>query len=458
MHSHSSKAVLRRACSSPLNAHPLADASHLPFLYQTRTIHGSRQRRAPERPAFIPFDGESRIVNGSRNPRMDEADDANEDAPRRRDTTMTVGERQTFARLFESLTQKDSPIRPRRRKNERAAQKRDDRQSSDAGWLSREDAVDIDPYLDNDEAADLAAFEGLEAESKTGMASAYPPMLRTMAMRAKVKVMHAQQEERQRARAQRAEKDMGPEAEAQRQTQRAIEQALDEAKTDADLWAVLQREVFARFEELEQRLIELEGEPTGGRVKLEQAKGIPSIAPAGLAEVVQAAQKRLSRSEHYTPLARALLPTVRSYGRAGAVLGTSIGAYNEVLREVWRRDKDPVAICAVLKTVREQGLPMDEKMLLTVRHASEWGRQVRDGELGLGLRAVEGMRSRTAAWKQLDTWAEQIKQSLDARALAHSRRREEYQRMRAEGAFADDEDVDGVDVGQQPRSTSAAAA
>ena len=174
------------------------------------------------------------------------------------------------------------------------------------------------------------------------------------------------------------------EVEAQRREARLRVLAMMEAaKTDFELWDIMEKEVFPLVEklgiaEVPQPLPVEQPKPSPkakrGR-KTEKADVQPEaeaqqppqaslsmeiygpMYPTLLLDGLRLLDTKFSRS---SPLTFSLLPRIKQLGLASYVLGVSTSFYNRLMNVLWRRFGDAAGVLALLEEMRHAGLYFDE--------------------------------------------------------------------------------------------------
>lgn len=214
--------------------------------------------------------------------------------------------------------------------------------------------------------------------------------------------------------------DVSDLAEAHKQYRTRIERMLGAAKTDVEVWQVLESEVFSLVHELNARIKEAEknkkkrkprkaAEPTSPSPAssspspspskpAEETSKIPALKPSLLASLTPQSLPRtvllsLLRTEYplylthasrllrnsfaTSPYALHLLPHVRRLGPISYVLGASTALFNETLLSLWRQEGDLHGMADLLDEMGKQGVESNE---VTVQFLT-WLKLVRQEEV-----------------------------------------------------------------------------
>ncbi|TKA68187.1 hypothetical protein B0A49_07136 [Cryomyces minteri] len=362
----------------------------------------------------------------------------------RQASTITDGERASFARLFDmmvaSSAEPEVPKPQEKRKEPRKAAQ----------------ALDgLDDLLDN--AVRKAKREPPHLTRPKGFIHRLPRSLQDMAASA---AEVAQQRRNAFEEAITTERDPhDPMKLRQDEDYRKVEGLLVAAQTDLELWNVLEDNVFARI-----RKLDLDNEnPVKSRVGADKAKktkrGRPKkeTAPApdtSLSHLVHDSSGNETRTEslrdravgeataaelaiigpnypsfllramrilrHDFPsslLALSLLPAVKGLGRASYILGASTQLYNELIAIMWHTWADFDAIDELLQEMDRGGLEFNHAtldLLLAIRRQKS---HVSDGKYGPAMGAVWEMSRFRRGLKKMDTWRGVVRERLEADAI-----------------------------------------
>lgn len=440
---------------------PARFSTLLPFLYQTRTLdqpwpgkveqrqlqfHGKHHVRAlatvSTRSASdhdIPFEGASKYKDRRewQRPRYavdgpgEDGQDLNE--PRSRDSTITSSEHAVFTRIFDNLIKASAN---RSGDPEDSAfigdEEQEDADSDEDLTSIFRSAVDASK-LKAEKKARKKSYQSVEEHQKFYI-SRYPAPLRDAA--AKASGILARQGSRARTAKSTVSRESrnGERKEVfQRLVQRErllellrVEALLKDAKTDFELWGVLEREVFSMIKTIDAHASWKPPKAKRGRTKkvieVTQPEALSDSAPASVA--VDVAPKmdvvpplaivgtnypshcllalRLLRSQFPTsPLALCILPAIRRLGPTSYVLGASTALYNELLAIYWYVHGDMRAMANLLMEMQEQGVEFDEHTE-SVLEQPGWEREaVRSGERHASMSALWEMEEMKGAFSRL---------------------------------------------------------
>ncbi|KAI9796284.1 MAG: hypothetical protein M1835_004407 [Candelina submexicana] len=213
-----------------------------------------------------------------------------------------------------------------------------------------------------------------------------------------------------------------------------VEDMLNAAKTDMDVWKIVDEEVFSTIKKLNDEL----GEPVAktkrkgrktakGRKKdsaiaseeskledLAQEKEVPLLSITGPnypAHLLVAA--RLFRHEFpASPLALALLPAIKKHGPISYVLGASTALHNELIHILWKTYGDFNGIDELLKDMDKGGVEFNEATLVLLQGIEKEKMAIRKGQHGRALEALWKMQGMSATLSALGRWKTVIKARL----------------------------------------------
>ena len=169
-----------------------------------------------------------------------------------------------------------------------------------------------------------------------------------------------------------------------------IDALLSNAKSDAEVWDILESEVFAKMRALTVRLDAEKqklasekkvqsGSKRSPRSKLSTTKGLSSSNSDFLLPFLEAtygsqildAQRILRVRFPYSQYTLALLPMIKALGPISYVLGTSTDLYNEVLFIRWKHYRDLHACADLLAEMLNRGIPADGKTIAVYEDAKK---------------------------------------------------------------------------------------
>ncbi|KAJ9648914.1 hypothetical protein H2199_000827 [Coniosporium tulheliwenetii] len=202
------------------------------------------------------------------------------------------------------------------------------------------------------------------------------------------------------------------EAEAMR-----VEELMRAAGTDAELWNVLETEVFSAI-----RQLELDG-PRPSETK--HTKSSPNQQPSpGLAAIgpnypsfLLMAVRQFRQEFPSSTLALAVLPEVKALGRSSYALGASTPLYNELITIAWLNYADFHEIDYLLHDMDRGGIEFDGNTLDLIASILVEQQKARRGWLGGAVAAVWEMESLRRGFRKLERWRDVVQARLEADAV-----------------------------------------
>jgi Mtf2 family len=216
-----------------------------------------------------------------------------------------------------------------------------------------------------------------------------------------------------------------------------VESLMRNAKTDIELWQVIEAEVFALVGKLgleEKPKIPDEGSKPRGRKGKKEASKVAKDAvttpdtdqPLDLniygplyPSHVLLGLRLLDRSfAKPSPLVLNVLPRIKSLGIVSHVLGASTAFYNELLRIYWVRYDDFLGVLKLLNEMEQAGLEFDEETLSIVNEINQAQLKVKRGDRGSVLQALWSMPE--FAPGKFRGWKEKIQASVEEQGTNNS--------------------------------------
>jgi hypothetical protein len=175
-----------------------------------------------------------------------------------------------------------------------------------------------------------------------------------------------------------------------REERRRVDAKMHAAKTDFELWDVLEQDVFPLVHKLG---LDEEANSSGGKRSKRDKSKLPlhiygPLYPAHLLNALRLFDQKFARS---SPLALHILPRVKELGPASYVLGVSTPFYNELARVLWHRYGDPNAVFNLLEEMRVVGLYCDEDTRTIVQRIEQFLASVAVGKWGPFLRELASL-------------------------------------------------------------------
>ncbi|KAK3290180.1 uncharacterized protein B0H64DRAFT_413576 [Chaetomium fimeti] len=180
-----------------------------------------------------------------------------------------------------------------------------------------------------------------------------------------------------------------------REERNRVDAKMRAAKSDFELWDVLEEEVFPLVQKLgldEDASKTESSSKRGGKRKRDKSEMALHIYgplyPAYLLNALVLFDTQFARS---SPLALHILPRVKELGPASYVLGVSTPFYNELARLLWNRYGDPTAVFNLLEEMRVVGLYCDEGTRQVVLRIEQFLASVGEGRWGPFLRELASL-------------------------------------------------------------------
>lgn len=261
----------------------------------------------------------------------------------------------------------------------------------------------------------------------------YPPSLRPSASRALVSVARkdiAQKGDELVGEA-KGQLDKLKQLEDLRKPERQrIEGLMTAAKTDLELWQVLEQEVFSMVDKFdlgqagqpstgsETSSLEDPGSEAPPKPKVSQLSILGPLYPSHLLLGLRFLSSSFSQPSQ---LALSILPRIKSLGVISQVLGASTALYNELLRIQWHRHDNYEAVVNLLLEMENSGLEFDEETLKIVRGIRRTRLAVMEGEKGDVWKVLFSQRWPPFA-RTFTLWERKIKDEVAARSKELERR------------------------------------
>ncbi|KAL2268060.1 hypothetical protein VTJ83DRAFT_2906 [Remersonia thermophila] len=164
-----------------------------------------------------------------------------------------------------------------------------------------------------------------------------------------------------------------------------VEAKMEAARSDFELWDVLEEEVFSLVHKLG-----IDAVPGTAADGADKKKKLPLDAygplyPAYLLTALRLLDTHFART---SPLALQILPRVKQLGAASYVLGVTTPFYNQLAHIMWNRYGDPAAVFDLLEEMRAAGLYCDETTRKLVLSIQQFFQGVGQGHWGPFLKEV----------------------------------------------------------------------
>jgi len=217
-----------------------------------------------------------------------------------------------------------------------------------------------------------------------------------------------------------------------------VESLMRNAKTDIELWRVMEAEVFSLVGKLgleEKPKVQDEITKSRARKRKKDASEVAKDDGSATADDnrpldlniygplypshVLLGLRLLDRSfAKPSPLVLNVLPRIKSLGIVSHVLGASTAFYNELLRISWIRFDDFLGVSKLLNEMEQAGLEFDDETLNIVNEINQAQLKVRKGDRGSVLQALWSMPE-FAPGKFRD-WKEKIQASIEEQGTGNS--------------------------------------
>lgn len=214
---------------------------------------------------------------------------------------------------------------------------------------------------------------------------------------------------------------------------------LHAAKTDVELWNVLETEVFSIIRELDldgaAANTEMKGKGNSCRAtalkptiediceEIDRASGLAIIGP-NYPSFLVIAVRQLRQEFPSSSLSLTILPTVKDLGRGSYVLGASTVLYNELISLAWLTYADFECIEELLQDMDNSGVDFDGNTLELLESIHDEARKACMGRFGATVAAVWEMDRFTDGWRRLERWRDIIKDRMQAEAIRKANARE----------------------------------
>jgi len=246
--------------------------------------------------------------------------------------------------------------------------------------------------------------------------------------------------------------------------QKRIHKLITKAKTDVDLWRILEGEVFSKIEALDldgtkaaqaeveaaktavaaakiatkykkkkiamaaEKAAKLEKETS--EAEIEEAAKLESIASEArkkkkkktvdlaiigpnYATFLTTAFITLRTNFPTSTLPFTILPKVKSLGRSSYALGASTQLYNELIRVVWLTYTDFRLINELLQEMVNGGSEVDEGTLNVLEAIRLEGNRIKNGRYGVNRRAVWSTDVVQNGWRKIILWIPLVRQRIE---------------------------------------------
>ena len=378
----------------------------LPFLYQTSTIrsslaptqrslyvNGAKHAKNPQ--DAIPFEGEvgARGHNDQNRPAGDTwtgdhtFDPSTKGSTNRRlrDSTITASEKAVFERMFKELSDDEST---------KAVEEDDPLENTveDAEALNKDVYSELNAIFDK---AISQTDRGAQQSPRAGPERKAPTQISRNFMTALDAFGGPSSKARRVLIARGSEEERKIQVSVVEHSRKVMKKII-EARTDTEIWRVLENDVFILIgqQESQKKRLEVQNQAKkrkrGGstskadqeaeaakekkqslRVKeksFQQAE-IEAVLSSNYGDYCLAAMRNLRRNYPASPYAMNLLPTVKGLGSISHVLAASVDLYNEVLFLLWSQYSDLHGMANLITEMGNQGIESNEITLRILRMA-----------------------------------------------------------------------------------------
>ena len=217
-----------------------------------------------------------------------------------------------------------------------------------------------------------------------------------------------------------------------------IQQMLEHTTTDAEIWKILETEVFSMVKHLQtqtKREEKIKKSKWKGKIKLSHLKPPTEASQQAFASLLALKSHSLPTNTllailqrnyaHYnvcalrhwrrrhssTSYALQLLPHIKSLGAISYVLGTSAGLYNEILYVKWEKFQDLHGIADLLQEMINQGIRANPLTMTFLRYIESVRSKDLEGKRGKVFDQWWNLRSVKEDWGRLTDLYRQLNEA-----------------------------------------------
>ncbi|KAI4285808.1 MAG: hypothetical protein L6R38_000361 [Xanthoria sp. 2 TBL-2021] len=390
----------------------------LPFLYQTRTIRSPTVQSPRTQRCFhisgarkvrnvksnktsdpIPFEGDVDARGNDDQIRPLEEDWPGDDPVAQstgdstsrplRNSTITASEKAVFERIFKEISDDAS---------KKAVEEDDPLENN----IDDDEALNSDVYSELNEIFDKAIAKtdrAVQQSPRAGADKKHPDQISRNFMTALDAFGGASSKARRISIARGSEDERQIQASVVEHSRKVMKK-ITEAKTDTEIWNVLETDVFILIKQQDSQKKDLEEQnkpkkrKRGGSISkadqeaaaakekkqslrvrersFQQAE-IEAILSSNYGDYCLAAMRNLRRAYPASPYSMNLLPTVKRLGSISHVLAASVDLYNEVLFLLWSQYSDLNGMADLITEMGNQGIESNEITLRILRMV-QWAR------------------------------------------------------------------------------------
>jgi hypothetical protein len=344
-----------------------------------------------------------------------------------RESTITPSEKQAFQKIFSDIfersqkSQKGGDLLPKDGLIDNA---NIDRSSA------RPEKQNARSQLDNI----VATAARQSQEEMENAVNRYPPALRAAAARAIGLKRNGQKVSEDLTKVDEPHGEIDKLEEHRKPERDRVEDLMHSAKTDFELWAIMEKEVFPLIHKLG---LDEKTEPETvvkkrGRKQKEEPKSVTQEgseetsvelnAPGNLSPLafygplypsyLLLGLRLLERSfAKPSPYTLSMLPKIKSLGIISHVLGASTSLYNELLLIYWYRLDDFQGFQNLLREMDQSGLDWDDETLEIIEDVARTRRLIARGDRGLALKALWSLSA--FAPDGITYWRHTIRRALE---------------------------------------------
>lgn len=383
-----------RALSRSRAPHPKTLA---PFLYQTATIqqrtpasrrHASSQSNSED---DVPFEGDGTPVT------LDHA-------KTQRNTTITGSERAAFEKLYKKF------------QNPKAKDWSDYEVDAIADEYYEDDDDNNSKKRELDDTSDASIDSLFDAVLSKRQPQA-PPRARGKGLDLGALAADVLRPEAQRAREKAAARNTLLQ-EIRDNEKKRMRGLMEAAKTDKELWEILDRDVFGVIRAMDLDAQKDATSEKGRRLSKPKATTrdpLPPdpdvVLPIFSYHLIVAAQ--LLRTKFpASPLVFNIVPALKDLGPSSYALGATTSLYKVLIRAAWLQNHSYSQICALLQEMDNGGIEHDEKIVTLLDIIIAEHSLARRKKLGQGMKAVLGLELYVKDFERLLAWHRAIRKSM----------------------------------------------
>ena len=247
-----------------------------------------------------------------------------------------------------------------------------------------------------------------------------------------------------------------------------VTRLFDEARSDMEVWQVLEKAVFSRVEHMNQEMKEehkLKAVAAKGQSKSQETQKLnktkrwkgglthnstppsttthqnPRVSSLEILEANYASHclnaMRIFRTDYPTsPFASALIPQMKRLGSVSYVLGASTALYNEMLYIRWVHFHDLHGVAVLADEMLDHGIGIDSMTITILEDGKKYHQKAAGGKSGLVAQGILQLQGVVAGWAK---WNSALQRALSDSAMNDQWREEDLDLNEHEAA--EDEDL-----------------